>query len=84
MGTLSVLLALSEGNLQVTDGFPPKGPVMCSFDVSFDGSQQTTEQTIGRWIEMSWCSFDVTVINNSVFSWKMEFIVYINSPYIVV
>ena len=35
-GNFSALLALCKGNSQVTDGFPPQGPVIQSFDVFFD------------------------------------------------
>ena len=62
----------------------PKGQWCAALMFPFNDSQQTTEQTICRWIEMSWCSFDVTVIDDSMLSWKMEFIVYIYSPLIVI
>ena len=41
-----------------------KGPVMQSFDVSFDDSlnKQLNKRFWGRWINLSWCSFDATVM----------------------
>ena len=36
METCSALLALSEGNPPVTDGFPSQRPVTLSFDAFFD------------------------------------------------
>ena len=36
METFSVLLAICEGNAQVTGEFPAQRPVMRSFDVYFD------------------------------------------------
>ena len=36
MEAFSALLALCEGNLPVTGGFPHKGPEMRHFDVHFD------------------------------------------------
>ena len=41
-----------------------KGPVMQSFDVFVDVSlnKQLNTQSRGRWINLSWCSFDVAVM----------------------
>ena len=54
--TLTALLALCEGNPPVTDGFPHKGPVMQSFNNSFD-VKLLNKQSKCSWIEMSWGSF---------------------------
>ena len=45
METFFVLLALCEGNLPVTGGFPFQRPVTRNFDVFFDPAEQTVEQT---------------------------------------
>ena len=44
---------------------PHKGSVMQSFHVSFDASlnKLLKKQLRDRWNEMSWCSFDVTIIS---------------------
>ena len=46
---------------------PNKRPVVQSFDVSFDASLNTllNKQSRGRWIEISWCLFDVIVMWNA-------------------
>ena len=44
----------------VTGGFPSQRPLMLNFDVSFGLS--LNKESIGGWQEMSWRSFDVTVI----------------------
>ena len=47
METFSALLALCEGNLPVTGGFPSQRPVTRSFDVFFDlHPNKTIAQTI--------------------------------------
>ena len=43
--TFSALLALCEGNPQITDGFPFQSQVMRSFDF-LSGPEQTVEQTV--------------------------------------
>ena len=64
MWTLSTLLALCEGNHWSLVDSLPKEPVMQSFDVSFDVSQHKclNKQLQGRWIKMSWWSFDIVVM----------------------
>ena len=60
--TISILLALCEGNLPVTGGFPSQRVIMWSFDVLFDVSlnKLLNKQSSCRWSEMLWCSCDVT------------------------
>ena len=38
---------LCEGNPPVNSGFPPQRPVTRNFDIFFDLSEQTVEQTFG-------------------------------------
>ena len=53
METFSGLLALCEGNLSVTDGFPSQRPVTQSFDVFFDlrPNKRLSKQLRRRWFE---------------------------------
>ena len=57
-------------NPQVSSGSRHRGPVMLTFDVSFDVSlnKLLNKQSRGRCIQMSWCSFDVTVMILSYFT----------------
>ena len=72
METLSALLALCDGNLLVTSGFP--SPVKQTFDIYLMSVWTNFEVSInklfnkhssGRWSEMSWCYCDNTVIRTS-------------------
>ena len=53
METFSALLALCEGNLPVTGGFPSQRPVTQSFDIFFDLRQnkRLSKQSRLRWFE---------------------------------
>ena len=64
METFNALLTLCEGNPPVV---PLTKPVTRSFDVFFKVclSKLLNKQSKGRWFQMSWCSFDVTVMRYS-------------------
>ena len=67
METFFALLSLCAGNPPATDGFPPKGPVIRSFDVLFDVDlYKLVKQTV-EWLLICsyWRSFDVIVMNLS-------------------
>ena len=61
--TLSLLLALYEGNAPVADGFPHKVKMMPRFDVCFDVSQNEplNKESSCRWFERPCRSCNVTV-----------------------
>ena len=58
METFSPSLALCEGNLPITGGFPSQRPVRGSFDVFFDLCLNTwlSKQSRCQWFEMPLCS----------------------------
>ena len=79
METFSMLLALCEGNLLVTGGFPSHRPVMWSFNVFFDLhlNKRLSKQLRWWWVEMPmhslWCPCNELELNGALWHACYEF-----------
>ena len=67
METLPALLARCEGNSLFASGFPAQGESGTAiwYFLWCQSGQTAMKHSRSRWIDMVWCSFDVTVMRNS-------------------